>query len=251
MSRLRIDFPEHVQHVAFAGDWHGNASYAGSVIEALPAEVEAILHTGDFGYNFTSHFLNTLTDKAAKHDKIIMFCAGNHDNYDYLETIPVDDDGVQRLTERIWHLPRAFRWEWFGLKFLALGGAHSIDRLSRKQGISWWPQEWINHRDMYAAIEGGDVDIMLTHDAPAGHHIPGLLPEHLIPEDDLRYADQHREIIKFVVQEVNARWLWHGHYHSFYRVESGNTVITGLDCDGSQMYRNVDVVDLAEFALDI
>lgn len=245
-----IPFPEHVQNVAFFGDWHGNLHFAKAAIEALPAEVDVAIHTGDFGYMFNDDYLNAVNKSARRKDIVLLFVDGNHENHDWLNEQPIDDDGVRRLRPRVWHLPRTFRWSWMGIEFLALGGAHSVDRQSRLEGVSWWPQEWITHRQMYAAIAGGPADVMITHDAPNGHHIPGLLPSNMFPHKELISADRHRWIVGHVAREVGARYLWHGHYHSKYRAPNGlNGIVTGLDCDrmGPRcIENNVDIVDLAE-----
>lgn len=244
-----IEFPEHAQHIAMFGDWHGNLHFAKDAIANLPADVDVAIHTGDFGYMFNDDYLNSVNKAARRKDIVLMFVDGNHENHEWLNNQPIDDDGVRRLRPRVWHLPRGFRWEWFGLKFLALGGAHSVDRQSRIEGLSWWADEFVNHHEMEKAIAGGDADIMITHDAPDGHHIPGLAPANMFPQKELLSAAQHRYTVGTVVREVNARYLWHGHYHSRYITTNGGTIVTGLDCDNrgpDAFRRNVDIIDLGE-----
>lgn len=243
-----IEFPS-ARYVAFTGDWHGNLHFAKKAIESLPGNVEVVVHTGDFGYNFDDMYLNAVNKACRRKDIVVMFVDGNHDDSPWLNAQPVDDDGVRRLRPRVWHLPRGFRWEWMGLKFLALGGAHSVDRQSRIPGVSWWEEEWITHREMETAMAGGSADVMISHDAPNGHHIPGLAPSSMFPEKELISADQHRHIVGVVAREIGVKYVWHGHYHSRYRTESNGILITGLDCDShglGAVERNRDIVDLME-----
>lgn len=241
-----------VQSVAFAGDWHANPLFARKVIRSLADEVDIIVHLGDFGVGFGDRYLQVVDEAAHEADLVVMFVDGNHEDHAWLEAQPVSDDGVRRLAPRVWHLPRGFRWEWSGLTFLALGGAHSVDRQSRVPGVSWWPGEAISLQEALRASEGGPVDVMVTHDAPAGHIIPGLMPPGTFPQEEIEASEAHRQMLRRVVDEVRPRALWHGHYHSRYRVETDyGCIITGLDCDGygeSGLHNNVNVVDLAELA---
>lgn len=246
-----IPFPEHAQHLAFLGDWHGNLHFAKKAIEALPADTEVAIHTGDFGYNFNDSYLNAVNRSARKQDIVVMFVEGNHEDHTWLNAQPVDADGVRRLRPRVWHLPRGFRWEWFGMKFLALGGAHSVDRQSRIPGVSWWDDETLSYGDVEKAIQGGQADIMICHDAPSGHFIPGLAPPGMFPYSETEQAERHRELLEHVVKQVDARYIWHGHYHSKYRTESNGVLITGLDCDSldpGAVERNRDIIDLGDLA---
>lgn len=243
--------PTNVRHVAFAGDWHGNAYYADRILQALPKQVQVVLHTGDFGYQYDPRMLNEYQASAEKAGVTIMFVDGNHENFDELDAYPVDPDlGVRVLRRNVWHLPRGFRWEWSGITFLALGGAPSVDKAWRNPGISWWPQETITQIDAHQATAGGRADVMVCHDTPAGYEIPGLLPPGTFPAEAYVEADAHRVLLRQIVDEVQPAFLWHGHYHSRYQrtVELGDSqlTITGLDCDGSSYERNIDVVDLVQ-----
>lgn len=241
-----MSFPKNVETVAFAGDWHGDKNWATKMIDMLPDKVDVLVHLGDFGYRFEKNFMKSVDEAARDRDIIVMFVDGNHEDFDQLYSKKVDDDGVRRMRERIWHLPRGFRWEWSGVTFMALGGAHSIDRSNRVPNYSWWSAEHLTFEQINNAIEGGSVDVMVTHDAPLGHVIPGLGGVGFFPEADLISSEGHRRALSLVVDEVRPSFLWHGHYHSAYKERNGSTVVTGLDCDGSSFDRNVEVVNMKE-----
>lgn len=245
-------FPGDVTRVAFAGDWHGDTFYACCAIKQLAGRVDVVLHTGDFGYQFTPAFLGTVTAAAREANLLVLFVDGNHENFDWLETQPVDPDGVQRLTDRVWHLPRGFRWEWAGLRFLALGGAVSIDRKARVPYLSWWPQERITYGQAVAVASDGPTDVMVTHDCPSGAAIPSLR-SHLYSPDAVAECEAHRHLLAEVVQAVRPRFLWHGHYHVHHQALLGlgggdACQVRGLDCNGVPLDRNLDVVDLTTLA---
>lgn len=49
----------------------------------------------------------------------------------------------------------------------SLGGATSVDKAQREQGVNWWPDEDITDEQVAEAIAGGSAELMLTHESPA------------------------------------------------------------------------------------
>jgi hypothetical protein len=92
-----------------------------------------------------------------------------------------------------------------------------------------------------AVAAGGHADILITHDAPAGWHIPGVMSERPLPRSwspELPSCDEHRERVREVLELVTPSTLIHGHYHTAYEhwsTESWGRLDTfGLDCNESQ-----------------
>src|SRR5262245_45957967 len=113
--------------IAFAGDWHANTRWGISAIQfAAEQGAEVIIQLGDFGYEFRPAFLDGLERALVRTGLRLLFVDGNHEDFPTLLRYPVRSDGLRRLTDRVWHLPRGFRWVWGGLRWLALGGAHSV-----------------------------------------------------------------------------------------------------------------------------
>nr|WP_221374522.1 metallophosphoesterase [Actinoplanes polyasparticus] len=237
------------ERIAFAGDWHENAEYAARAIRhAKNAGADVLIQLGDFGYNYGRHFL-ALVSAAAMYQRLpVLFIDGNHENFPKLHSYPIGADGLREVSDWVWHLPRGFRWEWSGIRFLALGGAHSVDRPWRQPGLSWWKDEAITEEQAAQAISGGPTDVLIAHDCPIGVDIPGLQPDAFPPLEILR-AEEHRGVLRRVVEAVRPQWIWHGHYHQQYgqTVDLGYGPVTavGLDCDGSDLRSNVQVVTLA------
>ena len=163
--------------IAFAGDWHMNARWVPTAVRhAAEQGADVIVHLGDFGYTFRAEFLQSLQRALDEAGLVLLFIDGNHENFAALLSLPVGANGLRRLTDRIWHLPRGFRWTWGGVRFLALGGAHSVDQPWRRLGTSWWPEEVLSEQDVAAAVAGGPADVLVSHDCPAGVAIPGWAP---------------------------------------------------------------------------
>ena len=249
-----IPLPTQVETIAFAGDWHGDVPYARKAIKhAYKSEAKVIVHVGDFGlfprFNETMPMLS-LENELERYGMLLMVVDGNHENHHWINAQPVDADGIRRLSPRIWHLPRGFRWDWNGVSFMALGGAHSVDRAWGIAGIDWFPEERISMGDALRACEGGHVDVMVTHDAPDGATIPGLRhgADSGFPEEAIISSEQHREILGRVVDNVTPRYLWHGHFHIAYtdvRVSPRTrhrTKVYGLDMNKSEFRKNMNIV---------
>lgn len=251
---MTIDPLAEPARIAFAGDWHAQTPWAVHAIEhAAQRGADVVVHLGDFGYRFRPAYLRALNAMCAGHKLPLLFVEGNHEDHRWLARRPVGEDGLRHLTGWIWHVPRGFRWTWGGVRFLGLGGAHSVDGMWRRQiGELWQREETVTVEQAEQVAAGGPADVMVMHDCPAGVDIPGLLPPGTFPEIEIMRADEHRTLLRGVVDQVQPRAIWHGHYHSRYTATPdlgyGPVQVTGLDCDGTTLAANVEVVDLADLA---
>lgn len=98
----------------------------------------------------------------------LVVSGGNHDNWDTLAKLPVEDDGMATWRSRIRVLPRGGRTKIEGLAVAALGGAFSVDYEHRTKGRDWWANEEPTAVEAIALVAGGPIDILITHDSPAG-----------------------------------------------------------------------------------
>lgn len=252
---MTLDPWEEPGTVALAGDWHMNATYARTAIRyAHERGAEVVLHLGDFGYLFAPDFVDAVEGELAEYGMRLLFVDGNHEDHYWLREQPIDGSGLRPLSEHIWHLPRGTRWEWCGLRFVALGGAHSVDRQRRTPGVSWWAGETITWMEATRVAGAGPADIMLCHDCPAGVDIPGL-QSGLFPAAEIEAAEQHRGQLRAVVDVVNPRWLWHGHYHVRYEADlallGGTCKVTGLSLDGGPLDENIQIVNLVDLFAEL
>jgi calcineurin-like phosphoesterase family protein len=243
--------------IGVAGDWHGNTAWAtravariGAALPAAPAP-RIIVQLGDFGIwpgPDGQAYLDALDDALTAADATLWFVDGNHEDFSQLAALRPGPDGRERVTERIWHLPRGYRWRWHNRQWLALGGAVSLDRAGRTAGRDWWPEEEITLRQASAVIGDGSADVMVTHECPAGvdHTFPP--PPSWWAASDLRRNEAHRALMREVVLAVRPGWLMHGHLHIGYqrRVDlgAGPVEVTGLDCDGAE-HSNWAILDVA------
>ena len=251
-----------------AGDWHGNDRAAKNALEAARAVGAAlVLQLGDFGVwpgPEGSSYLDRVDDLASHYKIPVAFIDGNHEDFGQIYGLDVNPKtGLRHMRENVWHIPRASSWEWLGVRFRALGGATSLDRLSRTPGKSWWPEEALTEQDLARALDGGTCDVLLTHDCPSGVSIPGIEHRNYSaaltsgwPLSELERAWDHRDLLADIVRELSPRHLWHGHFHDRYSslARLGNAceiAIEGLADDGAGPHRNLMVVDIGADAVQV
>lgn len=234
-----------------AGDWHGNTMWAVKAIHhAKRNGADTILQLGDFGYwrdgiegLDTRKYFRVMHRTLEECGIDLYWIDGNHEDHSCIENTP----GATALTlagyRRITHLPRGFRWDWWGMTWMALGGAYSVDKPWRHEGVSWWPEESLTDEQIAYATRPGNVDVIVAHDAPFGVDIPGIGPAHKggqFPIDQLVASEEHRRKVAHVVDAVSPTMFFHDHYHVRYQNWYGphRMYVAGLDCDGTTLDEN-------------
>lgn len=140
----------------------------------------------------------------------LIVSGGNHDNWETLEKLRVEADGLGTYRSNIRVLPRGGRTQIHGLVVAALGGAFSVDYEHRTEGKDWWRNEEPTAEEAQNLIEGGPVDILITHDAPAGVPLTGDFE--LSPEIRT-LAEQTRFLLREVVDSLAPPHVFCGHWH--------------------------------------
>jgi calcineurin-like phosphoesterase family protein len=204
------------RRVLSVGDVHARGAWMEVVCaQAHRLGCEAILQLGDFG--FWPHeddgraYLEVVAELLERFELDCFFLDGNHDNLDALFSSELPAAGpFRRMGPRLYYVPRAARWTWQGISFLAMGGAHSIDkhwRLANEPAPRswWWPEELIREADVRRALEGGPVDVLVAHDCPAGVD----LGDFVLDEE----TERNRLVLKRIVDGTRPRLLLHGHWH--------------------------------------
>lgn len=241
--------PPGPDRIVLAGDWDANIHRACSVVQyAGLRAISTVVQLGDFGYGtpggWSTRFLDAVEAACAQHCVTVLFIDGNHEYFPGLNALPIDPDtGLREIRPHIHHLPRGLRWTWHDTTWMALGGAHSVDRFARKEGVSWWPEEHLTAADVARAIDPGPVDVIISHDAPAGVLIPGLTSTGF-PAAEIAAADRHRDLVAAVVDATSPALVFHGHYHTRYSGLRGTTTIIGLADDSAPLNENSLVLNL-------
>lgn len=206
----------------FIGDIHGNPNvYAKAIWDCHES-----IQVGDMGLGFNetldSKFIEIFHDNKAH-----KFIRGNHDDPElcraqptYLGDMTYDADN----------------------RMMMVGGAFSIDKEYRVEGISYWSDEELSYVDLEHAIEMYEENkplIMVTHDAPRyateqmfrnGFNIPAS-----------------RTQVAFNTMFLQTGWtpkLWiFGHWHESKTVMIDDTLFC---CIGEHSYYDIDIPEFIE-----
>ena len=149
-----------------------------------------------------------------------LFIDGNHENFELLNTYPVEEwhgGRIHRISEKIVHLMRGNMFSLEGASFFTFGGAASHDKEWRLPGLSWWPEELPSDEELRQANDvlaqcNNQVDYIISHCAPS--LIQGRLNPTYKIDRLTEYFEYVRETVKF------KRWYF-GHYHEDVNFDDG------------------------------
>lgn len=249
-----------------AGDVHGYFNHVITLLDrARNKGVPRIFQLGDFGaWEHTAdgvEYFDDVSRYAEQRGVTVYFLGGNHDNERLVMEMygdVRDEEGFVRVRKNLYMAPRGHVWEWGGTRFIALGGAYSVDKEWRlqlervdqfkaerraarvgevpadKSGTLWFPEEEMTDAQFMEIMDRvtenwGTVDVVLSHDKPRGSNPPWSrkdLPECLPNQNRLQHA----------LVELRAKRLYHGHLHFPYtdRIPTRDgqyAWVFGLDCD--------------------
>ena len=159
--------------IYITGDTHGDIDIRKLSNDCFKAYKEDyLIIAGDFGLVWDNskrekYWLDWLNEKPYT----ILFVDGNHENFDMLNSFEIErwNGGcIHKIRSNIYHLMRGHIFTIEGLKIFAMGGATSIDKDTRVEGISWWNQEQPTTSEMMFASENleshqNKVDYVISH----------------------------------------------------------------------------------------
>ena len=167
----------------FLGDVHAESPL---MRDFLNSEEKYCLQLGDFGFIFKyndwkwNRFLNHFEKNYP--NKMIFTVLGNHENYDSIEKMPVKNmfgARCRKIRSNVYAIERGEILSIEGLNILCIGGADSIDKAWRQDGISWWTQEKISDTDVKKTVEKGltcSFDMVCSHAMPAFFMLQNFTP---------------------------------------------------------------------------
>ena len=104
----------------------------------------------------------------------VLFIDGNHENFNELNSYAEEQwhgGKVHIIEDDIIHLMRGQVFYIEGNLFFTFGGGYSLDKMSRSEGIDWFPEEMpskAEYQEGMDNLEQADfqVDYVITHTAP-------------------------------------------------------------------------------------
>ncbi len=223
--------------ILFLGDHHGEWTDLFLIIKHKNIENCNIISVGDLGIGFKStkekeHSLCKNLNDAFKQNNINFYgIRGNHDDpyffkgenricLDYFELI--EDYSVLRYKDQT-------------IQFI--GGAISIDRTGRREGVSYWEDEAVN----FDRDKCKEVDILVTHTAPSwcfpqqfNEIVYGWALEDAYLIGDL---SNERAIVDEIFKLCKPKLHLYGHFHSSWTEEVNECKHKLLDINEVWEYR--------------
>jgi hypothetical protein len=241
--------------ILLVGDTHANVMWLENVVlkAAQVLGVDAVCQLGDFGYwpEKSPLFLESARNSPVP----FYFLDGNHEHHPLLNEHVAEARALHGLagTEpvplggNLYYLPRGARVDWGGVQVAVLGGANSIDRGLRTEGVDWFPQEAVTASDVERLSAGGHCQVLLTHDAPSAAFLPLPVPVERAWLRELETCERGREVLNDAVDAVQPELLVHGHYHRRWALPVvrpwGSYTVVGLSEDGSDIAGNLALLE--------
>ena len=212
--------------IRVTGDTHGEEIrfYEENMVgEHSWTKDDYLMICGDFGYIFrNSPYERIFLDKLEEKPYTICFVDGNHENFPAIYEYPKEkwNGGyVHRIRKNIVHLMRGQVYTIEGKTFFTMGGGYSRDRMYRKPGVSWWPQEMPSNDEYREATQnlrevGNRVDYILSHTAP----------KEIVNRMNRTCDENELELNGFfdwLMYEVEFKQWFFGHWHSDIGIDGG------------------------------
>lgn len=205
--------------IYITGDVHGELEINKFSSKNFPAQKELtkndyVIVCGDFGCVWSGHKDKFWLDWLENKNFTTLFCDGNHENFSLLNEYPVEEwngGKVHKIRPSVIHLMRGQVFTIDDQKFFTFGGALSIDKQYRKEGISWWKEEIPSTAEFAEAIDNLEkhdltVDVIITHTAPS------LVIQKKDVHDKEIY-DPTCEMLDSFMENVNFKQWFFGHFH--------------------------------------
>lgn len=245
-----IDLRGKGNSVYFIGDIHGEFGVVRNIIKTHKSGI--YIFCGDIGMGFHARgyytqAFNRIQKVASDRGSHVVFVRGNHDDPSYFDG---DNrsfcDGMDRVNMAAsWDIVLTDRGN-----VLCIGGANSVDKIRRREGIEWWSGETIIEKDpdsIYQFIGDTPINAICSHTAPG--LVDGI-------EDDtvLRYYDMmtpglidrcngerrylNDVLITMLGEDVKGDvtdWF-HGHFHRTYTCSRMGVKIHSLNINELRLW---------------
>ena len=213
------------------GDLHGGIDIHKLSMKEFPQQEEMtkqdyVIVLGDFGLIWNNEREELFwRDWLLQRNFTTLFIDGNHENFDLLNKYPVElwnGGKIQKINDSIFRLMRGQIFRICDKKFFTMGGASSIDKHNRIDGLSWWKEEIPNDEEFHEAIINLDkyndsVDFILSHTCT--NEISEQIVYHHT-KDKLTNFFSH-----YIEPTVNYNHWYFGHLHDDIEIDDRHTLL--------------------------
>lgn len=161
--------------ILITGDKHGTFFPLFSLAEKVKLkENDILIIAGDAGYVWNKDFFYGIETLHQIFPGTIAFIDGNHENHALLNSLEIcqwNGGKAHQVGERVYHLMRGEIYSIYGSNFFTFGGARSVDKDRREEGVSWWKEEEptndeIEYGRKQLVENYNEIDYVITHETP-------------------------------------------------------------------------------------
>lgn len=201
------------------GDTHGMIDTWKLDAECFPkiknlTRDDYIIVCGDFGALWSEKFRDKYLGYWKNKTCNILFCDGNHENFDMLNEYKVENwhgGKIHKIEDNVIHLMRGQVYTIDDKTFFVFGGGTSIDKDMRIERLSWWPEELASYKEIDEALANlntynNKVDYVITHAAPRT-----LVKSKMFPKSNIECPVE--AFLDEIYKRVEFKQWFCGHYH--------------------------------------
>ncbi len=186
--------------------------------QSLLTRDDYLIIAGDFGGVWTgTETDDDVLNMHGSRNYTTLFVGGNHENYDVLNSYPVEEwngGKIHKIRESVFHLMNGQVYNIDGTTFFVMGGATSVDKVFREEGVSWWPQEEPSSEELDEAFNnlakyGNKVDYIITHTIP--EKVRKLIYD--VYTDYVNYESGVEKFLDLIMEHVSYDKWYSGHVH--------------------------------------
>ena len=236
MKELNIN----VGTTVICGDWHQNMQYVTLLLDELGYYgTTTIIHVGDIGFmgRYRDRYINKLDELLTSKGIMLYFIEGNHEDYNWLGTLSIDDNNLGHVTNRIKHLPRGSQYLIQDKNYTFIGGGVSVDQNIRIKDKDWWAEEEVTPTQLVQYKQLAKTDVLVTHDGPSSCTLP--LPQTFFDPFLIHKSNLHRNILEEIREALQPSIIVFGHYHLPHSrkvdLDNKSVYFQALDCDGTDL----------------
>ncbi len=207
--------------VFITGDKHGTFIPLFGLAEKVELrDTDVLMIAGDAGYVWADDYCYNIESLEQIFPGTIAFIDGNHENHALLNNLDIsrwNGGRVHQVGERVYHLMRGEMYSIYDNNFFTFGGASSIDKDRREEGVSWWKEEEPTPEELEYGREqlihhSDEIDYIITHETPlfARAHISRPKPI----EDGYHLPAQLDDWYKIISKAPRLKKWYFGHMHA-------------------------------------
>ena len=230
------------------GDTHGDLDFQKILdwTEAtkLNKDKDYLIILGDFGYvweNKRDNYEKEKLDFISCLPFTTLFIDGNHENHSRLNAMRVVNfmgGKAHKVYDSIYHLMRGQVYNICNKSIFTFGGASSIDKHLRVEGVSWWKEEEFSYIEAETAYENLNkvnwgVDYVLTHSAPLS------IKDKLYGNNNLYAPSATERLLEAILRNIKFKRWYFGHYHKDKKLDNFTILYNNVErmrVNGSSLF---------------